>query len=72
MSNYLGMMGYTLPDQKEIFSINDLCQTFDIKRMSLGGPIFDLAKLKWLNGRYLREKNEPRRGCKPINQMEIK
>ena len=56
MSNYLGMMGYTLPDQKEIFSINDLCQTFDIKRMSLGGPIFDLAKLKWLNGRYLRKK----------------
>jgi len=59
MSNYLGMMGYTLPDQKEIFSINDLCQTFDIKRMSLGGPIFDLAKLKWLNGRYLREKMSP-------------
>ena len=56
MLNYLGMMGYTLPDQREIFSVDELCESFDIKRMSLGGPIFDLAKLKWLNGRYLREK----------------
>lgn len=56
MINYLGMMGYTLPDQREIFSIDEFTQTFDIHRMSLGGPIFDLSKLKWLNGRYLREK----------------
>jgi glutamyl-tRNA synthetase len=57
--NYLGMMGYTLPDQKEIFNLGELSDSFDIKRMSLGGPIFDLAKLKWLNGRYLREKLKP-------------
>ena len=56
ITNYLGTMGYTLPDQREIFSIDELTHSFDIKRMSLGGPIFDLAKLKWLNGRYLREK----------------
>jgi glutamyl-tRNA synthetase len=55
MCNYLGMMGYTLPDQREIFSVQELVESFDIKRMSLGGPVFDLAKLKWLNGRYLRE-----------------
>ena len=54
--NYLGMMGYTLPDQREIFSFSELSESFDVNRMSLGGPIFDLAKLKWLNGRYLREK----------------
>ena len=49
-------MGYTLPDQREVFSLTELSETFDIKRMSLGGPIFDAEKLKWLNGRYLREK----------------
>ena len=54
--NYLGMMGYTLPDQREIFDLHEMSESFDIKRMSLGGPIFDIAKLKWLNGRYLREK----------------
>ena len=32
-----------------------MSESFDIKRISLGGPIFDIAKLKWLNGRYLRE-----------------
>ena len=56
LSNYLGMMGYTMSDKKEIFSIDELCADFEIKRMSLGGPIFDISKLKWLNGRYLREK----------------
>jgi len=54
--NYLGMMGYTLPDQREMFDFKEMSDSFDIKRMSLGGPIFDIAKLKWLNGRYLREK----------------
>lgn len=59
MLNYLGMMGYTLPDQREIFSLNEFCETFEIKRVSLGGPIFDLDKLKWVNGRYLRENLTP-------------
>ena len=54
--NYLGMMAYTLPDQREMFSIVDMAETFDFSRISLGGPIFDVDKLKWLNGRYLREK----------------
>tara|TARA_Y100001934_G_scaffold282501_1_gene396527 strand:- start:96 stop:1538 length:1443 start_codon:yes stop_codon:yes gene_type:complete len=53
--NYLGMMAYTLPDQREIFSLEDMAETFDFSRISLGGPIFDVDKLRWLNGRYLRE-----------------
>jgi len=53
--NYLGMMAYTLPDKREVFSIADMSETFDTSRISLGGPIFDVSKLKWLNGRYLRE-----------------
>ncbi len=59
MLNYLGMMGYTLPDQREIFSLNEFCETFEIRRVSLGGPIFDVDKLKWVNGRYLRENLTP-------------
>ena len=56
MLNYLGMMGYTLPDQREMFSLDELCETFEMKRVSLGGPVFDAEKLKWLNGRYLELK----------------
>jgi glutamyl-tRNA synthetase len=54
--NYLGLMGYTLPDGREVFTLEEFVETFDIRRVSLGGPVFDLVKLSWLNGRYLREK----------------
>lgn len=53
--NYLGMMGYTMPDGRELFSVDDFVERFDIDRVSLGGPVFDVDKLGWLNGRYLRE-----------------
>ena len=56
--NYLGMMGYTLPDQREIFNINEMSESFDIKRISLGGPIFDIAKLKWLKRKILKGAND--------------
>lgn len=52
--NYLGRMGYSLPNEQEKFTLNEMIQTFDIKRVSLGGPIFDIEKLYWLNGEYLR------------------
>ena len=32
-----------------------MLEKFDFKRISLGGPVFDLVKLKWLNGEYLRK-----------------
>ena len=53
--NYLGMMGWTMPSGEEKFSLEEMAQNFDIRRVSLGGPVFDLAKLSWLNGRYIRE-----------------
>ncbi|HKU43265.1 MAG TPA: glutamate--tRNA ligase, partial [Polyangiales bacterium] len=53
--NYLGMMGWTMPNGEEKFSLDEMAGNFDIKRVSLGGPVFDLAKLSWLNGRYIRE-----------------
>ncbi|WP_224244554.1 glutamate--tRNA ligase [Hyalangium gracile] len=54
--NFLGMMAFTFEDGREIFSLEDFVQHFKLERISLGGPVFDLAKLQWLNGRYLREK----------------
>lgn len=53
--NYLGMMGWSMPDEREIFSIDEMAQAMDMDRVSLGGPIFDLEKLSWLNGQYIRE-----------------
>ncbi len=53
--NYLGMMGWTMPNGQEVFSVQDMVEHFSWERVSLGGSTFDVAKLRWLNGKYLRE-----------------
>ncbi|MFP8965996.1 glutamate--tRNA ligase [Pokkaliibacter sp. CJK22405] len=53
--NYLGRMGWSMPDEREKFSLAEMIEHFDILRVSLGGPIFDLEKLSWLNSQWLRE-----------------
>ena len=53
--NYLGRMGWSMPDEQEKFSLAEMQAAFDIDRVSLGGPIFDVEKLKWLNGLWMRE-----------------
>ncbi|QEA39394.1 glutamate--tRNA ligase [Pistricoccus aurantiacus] len=55
VTNYLGRMGWSMPDEREKFSLDEMMANFDIQRVSLGGPVFDLAKLTWLNGVYIRE-----------------
>lgn len=54
--NFLGLMAFSFEDGTEIFSLQDFVKNFNLERVSLGGPVFDLKKLLWLNGRYLREK----------------
>ncbi len=53
--NYLGRMGWSMPDESEKFTLQQMVDNFDIQRVSLGGPIFDVEKLKWLNGMWIRE-----------------
>ena len=54
MINYLGRMGWSMPDEREKFSLQEMVDNFDLSRMSLGGPIFDIDKLSWLNGQWIR------------------
>ncbi|GAA5316858.1 MAG: glutamate--tRNA ligase [Candidatus Pelagadaptatus aseana] len=53
--NYLGRMGWSMPDESEKFSLQQMMDNFDVQRVSLGGPIFDVEKLSWLNGLWIRE-----------------
>ncbi|MFT5102036.1 MAG: glutamyl-tRNA synthetase, partial [Planctomycetaceae bacterium] len=53
--NYLGMLGWSMPNEEEKFTLDEMIEQFDVNRISLGGPVFDVEKLKWLNGRWLRE-----------------
>lgn len=52
--NYLGRMGWSMPDEREVFSHEELVAEFELDRISLGAPVFDLEKLNWLNGQYIR------------------
>ncbi|KEQ17437.1 glutamate--tRNA ligase [Endozoicomonas numazuensis] len=53
--NYLGRMGWSMPDEREKFNLDEMIENFDIQRVSLGGPIFDQEKLSWLNASWIRE-----------------
>ena len=53
--NYLGRMGWSMPDEREKFTLAEMIEHFDMKRVSLGGPVFDVDKLSWLNGMWIRE-----------------
>jgi glutamyl-tRNA synthetase len=53
--NFLGLMAYSPADGNETFNLETMARTFDLDRVSLGGPIFDLQKLQAFNGRYIRE-----------------
>ena len=58
--NFLGLMGGGMPapteknDTAEIFTLSGMLERFEFAKISLGGPVFDLVKLKWLNGEYIR------------------
>ncbi len=55
MVNFFGLMAFSFKDEREMFSLEDFAGELELERISLGGPVFDLKKLLWLNGRYLRE-----------------
>jgi len=52
--NFLALLGWNTADEKEIFSLKELTEAFSLKRVHKGGAVFDLEKLNWLNGYYLR------------------
>jgi glutamyl-tRNA synthetase len=43
-----------MPDGQEVFSFEEMVESFDWKRVNTVGPVFDLQKLGWLNGHYIR------------------
>lgn len=51
--NFLTLMGYSMPHDKEIYSLNEIVESFDPKRIGISGAVFDINKLEWLNQQYL-------------------
>lgn len=55
MCNFLALLGWSMQDEREIFSLDEMVKEFTFDRISLGGPVFDLQKLDWINGMYVRQ-----------------
>jgi glutamyl-tRNA synthetase len=55
LRNFLGLMGYSMPDGQEVFSFEEMVASFDWARVNPVGPVFDVDKLRWLSGHYMRE-----------------
>jgi nondiscriminating glutamyl-tRNA synthetase len=55
MVNYLALLSWHPADEREKFSLQELIEEFDLDRVSKSPAIFDVQKLKWLNGLYIRE-----------------
>jgi glutamyl-tRNA synthetase len=53
--NFLGLMGWSFGGDREKFTLAEMVEVFSWDRMSLGGPVFDLDKLTWLNEKYIHE-----------------
>ena len=52
--NYVALLGWSPEDNQEIFSLDELVKVFDYRHMSKSPAVFDITKLKWMNGEYLK------------------
>ncbi|HZZ64818.1 MAG TPA: glutamate--tRNA ligase [Candidatus Baltobacteraceae bacterium] len=54
--NFLGLLCVPAEEGHEIMDLNEMAERFEVEHIALGGPVFDVPKLNWLNGRYIRER----------------
>ena len=52
--NYIALLGWSPEDNREFFTLEELIREFDYHRISKSPAVFDYAKLKWMNGEYLK------------------
>ena len=52
--NYVALLGWSPEDNREIFSLEEMVKEFDYHRMSKSPAVFDMIKLKWMNGEYMK------------------
>lgn len=52
--NFVALLGWSPQDNQEIFSLEELIEKFDYHHMSKSPAVFDVVKLKWMNGEYIK------------------
>ena len=56
--NYVALLGWSPESNREIFSLEEMVKEFDYHRMSKSPAVFDMTKLKWMNGEYMKAMDE--------------
>jgi glutamyl-tRNA synthetase len=69
MVNFLALLGWTPPGQKEIVPIEEMIREFDLSTVSKSNAVFDLEKLAWMNSEYLR--HLPAERLLPLVEREL-
>jgi glutamyl-tRNA synthetase len=59
MCNYLCLLGWSHPEERDIFNKNDLFKVFSLDRFSAHAAMYDLEKLKWVNGEHVKKMSIP-------------
>ena len=52
--NFVALLGWSPSDNREIFSLPELVETFDYRNISKSPAVFDMVKLRWMNGEYMK------------------
>src|SRR5262249_30970303 len=58
MVNYLALLGWSYDEATTLFTRDQLVERFDLSRVSRNPAAFDLEKLRWMNGHYVRERSD--------------
>jgi len=56
--NYVALLGWSPQSNQEIFSLEELVREFDYRHMSKSPAVFDMVKLKWMNGEYIKKMDD--------------
>ena len=56
--NYVALLGWSPEDNNEIFSLDELVKKFDYHRINKSPAVFDIVKLRWMNGEYIKAMND--------------
>jgi len=56
--NFVALLGWNRGDDEEIFSLDDLIKDFSLERVNKSGAVFNIDKLNWMNGQYIRKLSE--------------
>ena len=68
--NYVALLGWSPAEDREIFSLKELEEAFDYTRINKSPAVFDLVKLRWMNGEYIKKMDDEAYYEKAIPQIK--